>query len=126
MNSKDLIVWLIPFFPLLGAILLGVFGKYLKNYSGYLGSVFIVISFILSTVIFFTVAYGHSFTSTLYSWIDASYFKVNVSTTVDRLSVIMLVMVTGISSLVHIYSIGYMKDDKGFARYFSYLNLFVF
>jgi len=126
MNSKDLIVWLIPFFPLLGAILWGVFGKYFKNYSGYLGSVFIVISFILSTVIFFTVAYGHGFTSTLYSWIDASYFKVNISTTVDRLSVIMLVMVTGISSLVHIYSIGYMKDDKGFARYFSYLNLFVF
>ncbi len=126
MNSKDLIVWLIPFFPLLGAILWGVFGKYFKNYSGYLGSIFIIISFILSTVIFFMVAYGHSFTSTLYSWIDASYFKVNISTTVDRLSVIMLVMVTGISSLVHIYSIGYMKDDKGFARYFSYLNLFVF
>ncbi|RZD16906.1 MAG: NADH-quinone oxidoreductase subunit L [Candidatus Acididesulfobacter guangdongensis] len=126
MNSKDLIVWLIPFFPLLGAILWGVFGKYFKNYSGYLGSVFIVISFILSTVIFFMVAYGHSFTSTLYPWIDASYFKINISTTIDRLSVIMLVMVTGISSLVHIYSIGYMKDDKGFARYFSYLNLFVF
>ncbi len=126
MNSKDLIVWLIPFFPLLGAILWGVFGKYFKNYSGYLGSIFIIISFILSVIIFFIVAYGHGFSSTLYPWVYASYFKVNVSTTIDRLSVIMLVMVTGISSLVHIYSIGYMKDDKGFARYFSYLNLFVF
>ncbi|MHB1663892.1 MAG: NADH-quinone oxidoreductase subunit L [bacterium] len=126
MNSKDLIVWLIPFFPLLGAILWGVFGKYFKNYSGYLGSIFIIISFILSVIIFFIVAYGHGFTSVLYPWIDASYFKVNVSTTIDRLSVVMLVMVTGISALVHIYSIGYMKDDKSFARYFSYLNLFVF
>jgi NADH-quinone oxidoreductase subunit L len=126
MNTKDMIVWLIPFFPLLGAILWGLFGKYFKEYSGYLGSIFIVISFLLSVALFFIVAYGRGFTTVLYPWVYASTFKTNISAVIDRLSVIMLVMVTGISALVHIYSIGYMKNDRGFARYYSYLNLFVF
>ena len=126
MNTKDLLVWSIPFFPMLGAILLGVFGKYLKNYAGYIGSISIVISFLFSVILFIIVASTHGFTAILYPWIYASAFKTNISAYIDRLSVIMLVMVTGISALVHIYSIGYMKGDKGFARYFSYLNLFVF
>ncbi|MHB8231289.1 MAG: NADH-quinone oxidoreductase subunit L [bacterium] len=126
MDLKILIAWLIPLFPLTGWLLWGLFGKYFKGYSGYLASIFVVISFILSVVLFFIVAYSHGFTNTIYPWIHAGVFKVGVSAVIDRLSVIMLVMVTGVSALVHIYSIGYMQGDKGFSRYFSFLNLFVF
>ncbi|MHB1660679.1 MAG: NADH-quinone oxidoreductase subunit L [bacterium] len=126
MDLKILIAWLIPLFPLSGWLLWGLFGKYFKGYSGYLASIFVIISFILSVVLFFIVAYSHGFTNTIYPWILAGDFKVGVSAVIDRLSVIMLVMVTGVSALVHVYSIGYMQGDKGFSRYFSFLNLFVF
>jgi NADH-quinone oxidoreductase subunit L len=126
MDLKLSITWLIPLFPLIGWLLLGVFGKYLKSLSGYIASGLVALSFILSVALFFIVAYSHGFTDTLYPWIHAGIFKAGVSAVIDRLSVIMLVMVTGVSTLVHIYSIGYMQGDKGFSRYFSFLNLFVF
>ncbi|MDA8158229.1 MAG: NADH-quinone oxidoreductase subunit L [Deltaproteobacteria bacterium] len=126
MDFKILITWLIPLFPLSGWLLWGLFGKYFKGLSGYIASVFVILSFILSVILFFIVAYSHGFTDTLYPWVYAGIFKTGVSAVIDRLSVIMLVMVTGVSALVHVYSIGYMQGDKGFSRYFSFLNLFVF
>ncbi len=126
MDLKILITWLIPLFPLSGWIIWGLLGKYFKGYSGYLASAFVSASFILSVVLLFIVANSHGYTDTIYPWIRAGIFKAGVSAVIDRLSVIMLVMVTGVSALVHIYSIGYMQGDKGFSRYFSFLNLFVF
>ncbi len=126
MDIKILITWLIPLFPLSGWLLWGLFGKYFKGLSGYIASGFVGVSFILSVVLFFIVAYSHGFTDTLYPWVHAGIFKAGVSAVIDRLSVVMLVMVTGVSTLVHIYSIGYMEGEKGFSRYFSFLNLFVF
>lgn len=126
MDIKYIITWLIPLFPFAGWLFWGLFGKYLKGKTGYLASIFVLISFILSVILFFIVSLSHGFTSTLYPWVYAGMFKVNVSAVVDRLSVVMLVMVTGVSTLVHLYSIGYMQGDKGFTRYFSFLNLFVF
>lgn len=126
MDLKILITWLIPLFPLAGWFLCGLFGKYFKELSGYIAGGFVAASFILSVILFFIVAYSHGFTDTLYPWVYAGIFKAGVSADIDRLSVIMLVMVTGVSTLVHVYSIGYMKGDKGFSRYFSFLNLFVF
>ncbi len=126
MDLKILITWLIPLFPLSGWLLWGLLGKYFKGLSGYIASGFVVASFILSVILFFIVAYSHGFTNTLYPWVYAGIFKVGVSAVIDRLSVVMLVMVTGVSALIHVYSIGYMQGDKGFSRYFSFLNLFVF
>ncbi len=126
MDYKVLITWLIPLFPLSGWLLWGLFGKYFKGYSGYFASLFVAASFILSVILFIIVSYSHGFTSTLYPWIHAANFRVGISAVIDRLSVVMLVMVTGVSTIVHVYSIGYMKGDKGFSRYFSFLNLFVF
>ena len=126
MDYKVLITWLLPLFPLSGWLLWGLFGKYFKGYSGYFASLFVAASFILSVILFIIVSYSHGFTSTLYPWIHAANFRVGISAVIDRLSVVMLVMVTGVSTIVHVYSIGYMKGDKGFSRYFSFLNLFVF
>jgi hypothetical protein len=94
MDLKILITWLIPLFPLSGWLLWGLFGKYFKGLSGYIASGFVVASFILSVVLFFIVAYSHGFTDTLYPWVYAGIFKTGVSAVIDRLSVIMLVMVT--------------------------------
>ena len=74
----------------------------------------------------FARARTETFTTTLFSWIVAGDFEASVSALVDPLSGVMLLVVTGVGLLIHIYSIGYMHDDAGYARYFAYLNLFVF
>ncbi len=126
MDLKSVITWLIPLFPLTGWVLWGLLGRYIKDLTGHLASAFVGVSFILSLVLFYIVSNSHGFTATLYPWIYAGRLGVNVSAVIDRLSMVMLVMVTGVGGLIHVYSIGYMKGDKGYARYFSFLNLFVF
>ena len=74
----------------------------------------------------FARARTETFTTTLFSWIVAGDFEASVSALVDPLSGVMLLVVTGVGLLIHIYSIGYMHDDAGYARYFAYLNLFLF
>jgi NADH-quinone oxidoreductase subunit L len=74
----------------------------------------------------FARARAQAFTTTLFSWIVAGDFEARVSALVDPLTGVMLLVVTGVGLLIHIYSIGYMHDDAGYARYFAYLNLFVF
>src|SRR6185295_16443448 len=66
------------------------------------------------------------FTTTLFTWIVAGDFETGVTAYVDALTALMLLVVTGVGFLIHLYSTGYMHDDPGFARYFAYLNLFVF
>jgi NADH-quinone oxidoreductase subunit L len=83
-------------------------------------------SFLVSCVVFARVASGQSFTTTLFTWIVAGEFEAAVNALVDPLSGVMLLVVTGVAALIHLYSIGYMHDDPGYARYFAYLNLFVF
>src|SRR5688500_5612506 len=74
----------------------------------------------------FARARTETFTTTLFSWIVAGDFEASVSALVDPLSGVMLLVVTGVGLLIHIYSIGYMHDDAGYARYFPYLNVFLF
>src|SRR5215468_5074681 len=83
-------------------------------------------SFLASCSLFSAVASGGSFTTTLFSWIVAGDFETAVSAHVDQLTVVMLLVVTGVGALIHLYSVGYMHDDPGYARFFAYLNLFVF
>src|SRR2546425_9862144 len=83
-------------------------------------------SFVASCSLFSTVASGGSFTATLFSWIVAGDFETAVTAHVDPLTVVMLLVVTGVGALIHLYSAGYMHGDPGYARYFAYLNLFVF
>ena len=73
----------------------------------------------------FARARAGAFTTTLFSWIVAGDFEASVIALVDPLTGVMLLVVTGVGLLIHIYSIGYMHDDPGYARYFAYLNLFL-
>ena len=69
---------------------------------------------------------GETWTGDLFTWVVAGTFKTAVTAQVDQLSAVMLLVVTGVGFLIHVYSTGYMHGDPGYARFFAYLNLFVF
>ncbi len=121
-------LYLIPLFPLLGAIFNGLLGHYMPKrivHTIAVGAVFL--SFLVSCLTFYFVYTTHQpVSSVLYNWISSGKLNVTAGFLVDSLSAVMLLVVTGVSSVIHLYSIGYMAEDKSYARYFSYLNLFVF
>ena len=124
-------IWLVPLFPVIGVIINGLFGHKLNKMTvGVIASGVIGLSFLVSVLIFFTLLQlppeSRSFEKIIYMWIPSGDFKATVGFLVDPLSIIMMLTVSGVSFLIHIYSIGYMHDDEGFSRYFTYLNLFVF
>ncbi|MBE9541559.1 MAG: NADH-quinone oxidoreductase subunit L, partial [Proteobacteria bacterium] len=124
-------IWLVPFFPLLGVIINGILGiRFSKRLIGLIGSTAILLSFLVSCRILWEVLQlppdARVFEVPLYTWIPCGDLKVNIGFLVDALSLVMMLTVSGVSFVIHVYSIGYMHDDPGFRRYFTYLNLFVF
>ncbi|MBI2202525.1 MAG: NADH-quinone oxidoreductase subunit L [Candidatus Rokubacteria bacterium] len=119
-------VWLIPAFPLAGALLNMVFGRVVGRRAHWIGVSALAGSFAAACAVFARVASGDHFTTTLFTWIAAGDFETSVTAYVDPLAGVMLLVVTGVGFLIHLYSVGYMHDDPGYARYFAYLNLFVF
>ena len=120
--------YFIVFLPLLGAFIAGFFGnKFDQKYSQLMTSLFVSISSILSIIVFLKVLnYGYSNNLLISSWINSGTLNVNWSIKVDALSSLMMVVVTLVSALVHIYSIGYMSHDPHKPRFMSYLSLFTF
>ncbi|MDZ7373667.1 MAG: NADH-quinone oxidoreductase subunit L [candidate division KSB1 bacterium] len=123
-------IWLIPLFPLVGFVLNGLLGWRLRQWVGWLGSALVGASFVAALSIFRSLlrlpADERHLVVTLYRWIESGDFAIDVSFLLDPLSMVMVLVVTGVGFLIHIYSIGYMAGDRGIARYFSYLNLFTF
>src|ERR1700761_7575338 len=124
----DKYIWLIPILPLAGFIINGLGRNSLpKAAIGFIGSALVLVSFGLSVAAFFQVkASGHGIDVKVFDWFSAGQIKVSLSFLVDQLSSIMLLIITGVGFLIHLYSAGYMKDDAGYGKFFSYLNLFVF
>ena len=118
----------IVFLPLIGAIVSVFFGKIIGDrFSDVFTSLLVSISAILSFVVFyFVVAQGYANNITIFSWLTSGDLQVNWSIKIDALSSTMLVVVGIVSSLVHIYSIGYMVHDDCKTRFMSYLSLFTF
>jgi NADH-quinone oxidoreductase subunit L len=119
-------VWLIPFFPLVGAIVNAVFGRAIGRRAHWIAVPAVFFSFLAACTVFARVWHGETWTGDLFPWIVAGTFETAVTAQIDQLSAVMLLVVTGVSFLIHLYSIGYMHDDAGYARFFTYLNLFVF
>src|SRR5437867_1847685 len=103
-----------------------VFGRVIGRSAHWIAVPALVASFLGSCVVFARVWSGQAFTTTLFTWIVAADFETTVVALVDPLTGVMLLVVTGVGMLIHVYSIGYMHDDPGYARFFAYLNLFVF
>ena len=113
--------------PLAGYLLLSFFPKIFYGRSGgILASTLVGLSFILSLVLFFNDDPHELSGFVSFPWIITSGLTVSFGLQADALSLVMMLLVTGVSALIHVYSIGYMKGDKNFNRFFAYLNLFVF
>lgn len=126
--SASLLV-LIPLLPLLGFLINGLgFRTIPKGAVGIIGSLAVIGSFALSLTVFNAFVAGGStpFVLPLFDWITVGDLKIHFSFQMDQLSLLMLMIITGVGSLIHIYSIGYMKHDEGFGKFFAYLNLFLF
>ena len=119
-------IWLIPVIPLMGAVINGIFGRWIKERAGIIANLTVFSSFVLSVIAFTRVLQGEIFNGNYFSWIKAGSFEATFGLQVDQLSIVMMLVVTGVGFLIHLYSIGYMHGDPGVARYFSYLNLFIF
>jgi NADH-quinone oxidoreductase subunit L len=125
------LVFLIPLFPLLGVLLNSfVMRGRSEKAIGSLASAMIGLSFLFTCGAFIEILgmspASRHFELTLYTWVAAGRFAAPVAFLIDPLSLVMMLVVTGVSFLIHIYSIGYMHGDAGFRRFFVYLNLFVF
>ena len=127
-NAMFEYIWLVPLFPLIGFLLIAFnFTRFKGHTAGIVASVMVFIPFLISLLLFSELLNGaEAKTVELFSWISFKGLSIPFSFLVDRLSVLMLLIVTGIGFLIHVYSIGYMKEDTGFNRFFSYMNLFVF
>ncbi len=123
------LVWLVPLLPLIGFVIIGLFGKKLsKGIVGAIGSGTVLAAFAVALGIFFELKGGtqKEFTIELFNWISAGKLSIPFSFLIDPLSSLFLLIITGIGFLIHLYSTGYMSHDEGFSRFFAYLNLFIF
>jgi NADH-quinone oxidoreductase subunit L len=124
-------VWLIPVFPAIGFLINGLFGRRLgKKVVSWVGPSVIGLSFLTSILIFFELigrpTTQRLFEKVIFDWVVSGSFQTVIGYQIDPLSILMALVVSGVSFFIHIYSVGYMHDDPGYIRYFAYLNLFVF
>ncbi|MEE9537754.1 MAG: NADH-quinone oxidoreductase subunit L, partial [candidate division NC10 bacterium] len=120
-------IWLVPAFPLLGVVINGLFGRtYIRDRAHLVAVPAAGLSFIVALLISLQVFAGRTLDLSLYPWVVAGDFHAPVGFLVDPLSTVMMLTVTFVGLLIHIYSIGYMHDDPGYPRFFVYMNLFMF
>src|SRR5947207_5964731 len=127
-NALD-IVWLIPFFPLLGFLVNGIGRRVLsKSLISEIGCGTVLASFAISIWVFWQVKNGNSHVVNYFDFISVRSFRVPFAFQIDQLSAIFLLIATGVGYLIHVYSISYMHNEttEHFGRYSSYLNLFIF
>lgn len=119
---------LIPLFPLLGFLINGLgFRQIPKGLAGVLATAAVLASFLLSIYLFSSFSGdAQPIVATLFDWISVGDLHINFSFQIDQLSLLMLLVVTGVGSLIHLYSIGYMSHDEGFGKFMAFLNLFIF
>jgi NADH-quinone oxidoreductase subunit L len=118
----------IVFLPLIGALIAGFFGKTLGNRGAqFVTCSLLVASALLSVLVFFDVGlHGNARTTELFTWFDSGSFELSWALRVDTLTAVMFIVVTIVSAIVHVYSVGYMAEDKSIPRFMAYLSLFTF
>jgi len=118
----------VPLAPLAGAVLAGFFGKQIGRAGAHWATILgVAIAFVLSAMTLYSVAMdGARFNQTVYEWMNVGGLKMEVGFLIDGLTAMMMCVVTFVSLMVHIYTIGYMAEDPGYQRFFSYISLFTF
>jgi NADH-quinone oxidoreductase subunit L len=118
---------IVPLAPLVGAIIAGLFGKLIGRTGSHVATIAgVAISLIASVLVFQDVLAGNTFNGTVYTWMVLGDLRFEVGFLIDSLTAMMMLVVTFVSLMVHIYTIGYMHDDPGYQRFFSYISLFTF
>ncbi|MGE5469404.1 MAG: NADH-quinone oxidoreductase subunit L, partial [Bacteroidota bacterium] len=118
---------LVPLAPLLGAAIAGLFCRIIPRWLAHTVTILGVgVSFVASVLIFQDVQAGHTFNGAVYTWMTSGTYRFEVGFLIDSLTTTMMLVVTFVSLMVHIYTVGYMKDDPGYNRFFSYISLFTF
>ena len=118
---------LVPLAPLIGALIAGLFGRYIGPVWSHRATILLVfISLLASIVILLDVLKGNIYNGSVYTWLVAGDTRFEIGFLIDQLSATMMVIVSLVSLMVHIYTIGYMHDDPGYQRFFSYISLFTF
>lgn len=118
---------LVPLAPLLGALIAGLFGRFIGPVWSHRATIALVfVSLLASIVIFLDVLEGNNYNGSVYTWLISGDTRFEVGFLIDQLSATMMVVVSLVSLMVHIYTIGYMHDDPGYQRFFSYISLFTF
>ncbi len=127
MTSMQQLYLLVPLAPLAGALIAGLGGRAIGRAGAHWVTIIgVTISFLASVAIFFDVQNGNVFRGSVYTWLTSGETRFEIGFLIDRLSVLMMVVVTFVSLMVHIYTIGYMADDPGYQRFFAYISLFTF
>ncbi|SDD08095.1 NADH-quinone oxidoreductase subunit L [Paraburkholderia lycopersici] len=117
----------IPLAPLAGSLIAGLFGKSVGRAGAHTVTILgVAIAFVLSCITFFDVLNGASFNATVYEWMSVGGLKFEVGFLIDSLTALMMVVVTFVSLMVHVYTVGYMAEEEGYQRFFSYIALFTF
>ena len=118
---------IVPLAPLAGAVIAGLFGRAIGRAGAHSVTILaVLVSFIASCVIFADVWAGNVYNGSVYTWITSGETRLEIGFLVDRLTAIMMIVVTFVSLMVHVYTIGYMAEDPGYQRFFSYISLFTF
>lgn len=118
---------LVPMAPLVGAILAGFFGKTIGRRGAHTVTILgVLVAFLTSLVIFQDVLAGNTYNGSVYTWLVSGDVRLEIGFLIDRLTVLMMLVVTFVSLMVHIYTVGYMAEDPGYQRFFSYISLFTF
>jgi NADH-quinone oxidoreductase subunit L len=125
--DMQMLYLIVPLAPLAGAIIAGLFGKWVGRTGAHLATIAgVTVSLIASVLVFQDVLAGHTFNGTVYTWMVLGDLRLEVGFLIDALTAMMMLVVTFVSLMVHIYTIGYMHDDPGYQRFFSYISLFTF
>ena len=118
---------LIPMAPLAGALIAGLFGRAIGRAGAHWVTILsVLVSFAASCVVFSDVLSGNTWNGSVYTWVTSGETRLEIGFLIDRLSALMMVVVTFVSLMVHIYTIGYMAEDPGYQRFFAYISLFTF
>ncbi|MCE2916771.1 MAG: NADH-quinone oxidoreductase subunit L [Rubrivivax sp.] len=118
---------LVPLAPLFGALVAGLFGRQVGRTGAHVVTIAgVAVSLAASICVFLDVMDGNTFNGTVYTWLTSGDIRLEIGFLIDSLTATMMLVVTSVSLMVHIYTIGYMKDDPGYQRFFSYISLFTF
>ncbi|MFN9209605.1 MAG: NADH-quinone oxidoreductase subunit L [Betaproteobacteria bacterium] len=127
MTAMQKLYLLVPLAPLVGALLAGLCGRWLGRAGAHTVTILgVLVATVASFVVLLDVLKGNTFNGAVYTWATVGDLKLEIGFLIDRLTATMMLVVTFVSLMVHIYTIGYMRDDPGYQRFFAYISLFTF